>query len=593
MAFELKYRNLNLRERMTDSRLNLIGDLDPKETTRQEIKQQVIRALINELNLEESMDTKIKFCSGGERKRLSLAVELIALPDILLLDEPTTGLDSSTSLQIISYLKKCTELKRFTVVAVIHQPSFKLFNTFGNVIIQSKNGHNIFNGPPNKIDRYLKEHELNCPKFYNPADFIIDVANGDFGEPILEKLTNFQRRRHKFMINNEINKNEKSKEENNLTIVRGLVPLSEMIMKSSPFYWSHLYFLTMESIKIQLTDTLVIVLKVLNYLMSLVAFHLAFGWENGKYDGCPKYDLIKNFRPSRLHELMEYNKDQADGVMAITGNFYFSLIVVCYGNSAIPAYTVPNELKVFLRQSDNLWYSLPAYFFSRTIADFPIIITYVVVYGSLNWYITGIVASFDRYLLIMICYITASIWSQSFASFVGCIFIDSVSAAVYLTILGAIPVAIVTERIKLYSEDWNIFVWFMAKFSIFPYEFKAMMLSLFGNSRCENQYENLFVNYTLEIKDWLDYNLDVKKGNYTGSEITEQFSNTLLKLINGEYFNNKNLDNQFEFRSMVLNKFEIPNYNITYLLLFVISQMIILKILALALMYYFTRNRIV
>lgn len=596
MVFEFKFTNDKLRNRILNSQL--IDNLKDKKL----IKQKLVQSLLDELGLTKSANTLIQYCSGGEKKRLSLAIELIALPDILILDEPTTGLDSSTSLQLINYLEKFTQTRNLTVIAVIHQPSFNLFNKFGNVIIQDKKGQNIFNGPPSKLITYLREFDLNCPKYYNPAEFILDVANGDFGETILENLADFQRKRHEFIIERESFKNSnklsadsKLKMDNILVPNDTFVPLTRVLIKSCPFYFKHLFLLTYEAAKVQLTDKLVLKLKSVVYLMNLIAFHMAFGLENGKYDGCPNYELTKRFEPSKLSDILKYNKDSTDGLMGVTGNIYFSVFIACYATAVLPAIKIPNELKVLLKQLNNLWYSLFAYYFSRFLADLPIHSFFVILYATLNWLLTGIVASFDRYVLLIICYIALTIFIQSLAYLVGAIFIDSANASAYLILLGSIPMVMVCERINLSINTDSILIWAFSGFAFMKYEFRAMVLALYGNSRCDETFKDLFINYTLEMKEWFDFNLDVKKAgdatNYTGSGVTEKFTNNLVKLINGEYFNKNNPNDTFEFRSLIMNKLEFGDFNYTNQLLILLLESVIARILSIVIIYYITRTR--
>ena len=70
----------------------------------------------------------IRGISGGERKRLSIAVELVAYPSVLFLDEPTSGLDSSAAAEVMEALKKAASFG-MTVCAVIHQPRWGVFQS--------------------------------------------------------------------------------------------------------------------------------------------------------------------------------------------------------------------------------------------------------------------------------------------------------------------------------------------------------------------------------------------------------------------------------------------------------------------------------
>lgn len=73
--------------------------------------------------------------SGGERRRLSIAVGVVSAPSIIFLDEPTSGLDSFAALNVMQYMKSMAELKGHTIVASIHQPRIGIWNMFNKVCI--------------------------------------------------------------------------------------------------------------------------------------------------------------------------------------------------------------------------------------------------------------------------------------------------------------------------------------------------------------------------------------------------------------------------------------------------------------------------
>jgi len=148
-----------------------------------------------DLNLEPCADTFLSSCSGGQQKRVCIAVELISNPDILVLDEPTTGLDSSTAAQCIQLLKKLTEQKESppAIVATIHQPNYKIFNDFHAVYLLSRHGQNVYFGSPLKIVDYFEKFNLICPSYCNPADFAIEVAYGDYGTNVFSDMEEVNR----------------------------------------------------------------------------------------------------------------------------------------------------------------------------------------------------------------------------------------------------------------------------------------------------------------------------------------------------------------------------------------------------------------
>jgi ABC-type multidrug transport system ATPase subunit len=98
-----------------------------------------INGLIEQLGLTECCDTKIgsnlrKGISGGERKRTSIGIELITDPSVIFLDEPTTGLDSTTALQVVLLLRQLANEGR-TIVSTIHQPSSEVFYEFDRLLL--------------------------------------------------------------------------------------------------------------------------------------------------------------------------------------------------------------------------------------------------------------------------------------------------------------------------------------------------------------------------------------------------------------------------------------------------------------------------
>nr|KAG5693015.1 hypothetical protein BaRGS_005639 [Batillaria attramentaria] len=116
--------------------------------------------------------------SGGEKKRLSIACELIKDPDIMFLDEPTSGLDSSTAYTLMVLLKQFTEQSGKAVVVTIHQPSSQIFHLFTHLLLLA-DGHIAYFGDGRKALDFFDELELYCEPHYNPADFILETVKKD------------------------------------------------------------------------------------------------------------------------------------------------------------------------------------------------------------------------------------------------------------------------------------------------------------------------------------------------------------------------------------------------------------------------------
>lgn len=125
-----------------------------------EIHLRVMETLEN-LGLEQRWNLRVgnildKTISGGQRKRLNIALELIREPAVMFLDEPTSGLSSRDSENVIDLLKELS-LKGKLIFVVIHQPSSDIYKMFDKVIIMDTGGHPVYYGPPVEAITYFKK----------------------------------------------------------------------------------------------------------------------------------------------------------------------------------------------------------------------------------------------------------------------------------------------------------------------------------------------------------------------------------------------------------------------------------------------------
>ncbi len=128
--------------------------------TEQQLHERVMSTLEN-LGLDQRKDLTVgsvldKKISGGQRKRLNIALELIREPAILFLDEPTSGLSSRDSENVIDLLKELS-LKGKLIFVVIHQPSSDIYKMFDKMIIMDTGGFPAYNGSPVEAVTYFKK----------------------------------------------------------------------------------------------------------------------------------------------------------------------------------------------------------------------------------------------------------------------------------------------------------------------------------------------------------------------------------------------------------------------------------------------------
>ncbi|KAF4257462.1 hypothetical protein CNMCM8812_000527 [Aspergillus fumigatus] len=122
-----------------------------------------------------------KGISGGQKRRVSVASQLITCPKICFLDEPTSGLDSTASYEVISYVKELAVANNLIVIASIHQPSTTTFQLFDKLLLLSK-GKSCYFGPVPQISTYFGSIGHPIPLNTNPAEFILDIVSSDFSD---------------------------------------------------------------------------------------------------------------------------------------------------------------------------------------------------------------------------------------------------------------------------------------------------------------------------------------------------------------------------------------------------------------------------
>ena len=124
-------------------------------------------------------DPMTKGISGGQLKRLSIAVEIIPLQKLIFLDEPTSGLDSSIALEVMRAVRQFTTKDR-TCITAIHQPSIEVFSLFDKLVLLSA-GRLIYFGDASEATSYFSDPKIGYTfegGLKNPAEFLIEISCG-------------------------------------------------------------------------------------------------------------------------------------------------------------------------------------------------------------------------------------------------------------------------------------------------------------------------------------------------------------------------------------------------------------------------------
>ncbi|KAF6170333.1 hypothetical protein GIB67_043023 [Kingdonia uniflora] len=141
---------------------------------------------IREMGLQDAMNTRIggwgiKGISGGQKRRVSICIEILTRPKLLFLDEPTSGLDSAASYHVMNRIVSLAKQDGRTVIASIHQPSSEVFELFHNLCLLSS-GRTVYFGLASQANEFFSLNGFPCPTMRNPSDHFLRTINKDFDQ---------------------------------------------------------------------------------------------------------------------------------------------------------------------------------------------------------------------------------------------------------------------------------------------------------------------------------------------------------------------------------------------------------------------------
>ncbi|CAH0387257.1 unnamed protein product [Bemisia tabaci] len=434
--------------------IRIAADLKLGNTLSRKEKSETVEEIMSLLSLARCRNTLTTLLSGGERKRLSIALELVNNPPVIFLDEPTTGLDDVSSAQCITLMKALAAEGR-TVICSIHTPSARLFAMFDHVYIVSE-GQCVFAGQNQHIVPFLAQHDLYCPKHYNPADFMIEVSSGEYGN-FTEKLSKTVDNGRCFRWNQE---NQSSSIRRPLgRDDRG--PRKTYESHSKHLYdfdsssWSQFLILLNRMILQHRRNKGYLLLKAVMFVfVSLIIGGMFFQMGN---DGSK---TIFNF-----------------------GFCFVTIIVFLY----IPMLPVllhfPQEVQLLKREYFNRWYSLNAYFFAMIFSRIPLQMMLSTVYIVLAYFLTDQPMEWSRGLkFAAICYLIA-ITSEGMALTISSRL--SIVNSVFVGPCLSVPLMLLAAYGLGDSDHIPILIRLAMYFSYLRYGLEGLTMAIYGDNRAK------------------------------------------------------------------------------------------------------------
>ncbi|XP_050347007.1 ATP-binding cassette sub-family G member 1 [Nymphalis io] len=453
--------------------MSLAAALKLADFKSQERKEKVLEVLAL-LGLSKTSRTLCRDLSGGQKRRLAVALELLSDPSLLFLDEPTTGLDSSASTSLIALLNGLARGGR-TLVATIHQPSALLFDKIDSIYCLTS-GNTLYSGPRMYLLDSLASAGLRCPPYHNPADFLMEVASGEYNIDLNGAA--------KAML--QYKPESTSKEWEDVPVISTFsnalsmdTEMKDKQLRSDKKYQQNYsnrpsgYF---KQTWILLYRNYLITTRNYSLFLYRVAAHVVIA-------------LIFGYLYSGVGS-------EASSVLGNYVYLYGSMLLVVYTGKMSVTLSFPLEMDILKGEYFNRWYNLGPYLFSILAVELPFQMISCVSYVVLSYWLTDNPLESTRATLFLATIVATSLCAQAWGYFIGsttptkiAVFIGPVLACLF-SIFGFC----LSLRDTPYSFRW------LHHISYFRAGFHVAVHSIYGFNRTKMHCAKEYCHYITPSK---------------------------------------------------------------------------------------------
>nr|CCA24987.1 ATPbinding Cassette (ABC) Superfamily putative [Albugo laibachii Nc14]CCA26515.1 ATPbinding Cassette (ABC) Superfamily putative [Albugo laibachii Nc14] len=399
-------------------------------------REELVSNIIRELQLDHIANSRIgstrgdRGISGGERRRVSIGMELVTSPWMIFLDEPTSGLDSASANSVVQLLKTLASHGRIVIMS-IHQPSSKSFMSFDQILVLAK-GQALYQGQPQLAKTHFQSLGYKYRTDESIPDYILDVATA-------WSLSKVPR--------------------------KPLIPSKDLELQSGtqlPSEWNSVSTNDAES---QQENRLWLEFRVLfwrtgvNLLRerSLFRLHLFLSTALGLIGGL----------------IFSHVTNDLAGFQNRSGAFYF--ILTFFGFSSMSSMDLfQQERPIFMRETGAMYYGAFAYFAAKAWLDTVLLrVVPAFIFGLIFYWIMGLQASLARFLPFLATIILFNVASGSISILISVLTRSTSSANLMGTVVFLIM--LLFGGFLLNSQTMPVEVAWIKHFSIFNYGFEILL----------------------------------------------------------------------------------------------------------------------
>ncbi|KAL3503862.1 hypothetical protein ACH5RR_033703 [Cinchona calisaya] len=408
---DVLYPHLTVRETLVFcSLLRLPNSLTKKE------KISVADSVITELGLEKCGNTIIgnsfiRGVSGGERKRVSIAHEMLINPSLLILDEPTSGLDSTAAFRLVSTLGSLAH-KGKTIVTSVHQPSSRVYQIFDSVLVLSE-GRSLYFGKGNEAMNYFESVGFSPSFPMNPADFLLDLANGacHLGNNKKERpnvkqalVTSYNRLLAPKVKAACLEVSTSSAPREMMVAIHSSKDQYSSSWKSNIFTWFNQFSILIErSLKERRHET----------FNSLRVFQV--------------------IAASLLAGSMWWHSDFRN-IQDRLGLLFFIAIFWGVLPSFNATFAFPQERAIFMKERASGMYTLSSYFMARVVGDMPMELILPTIFLTITYWMAGLKPELGAFILTLTVVLGYVLVSQGLGLALGALIMDAKQASTVVTV---------------------------------------------------------------------------------------------------------------------------------------------------------------